>query len=84
MIIVATIDGEKSKTVGIIAKYVTVMDVNTLKSLSVGVAVIAVRTYVDGMCNIWPEDAATDINVLAPSPVPPTMIVEGYAVVTGA
>lgn len=47
-------------------------------------AVVAVGTDIDRMCHIGPEDAAADINILRASPVPPAVIVQGYAVVTGA
>ena len=84
VIIVAAVDSEKPKAVGIIAKDVAVVDVDTLKGFAIGVTVITVRTYVDGVSHVGPENAVTDIYVLTSSPVPPTVVVEGNAVVAGA
>ena len=81
VVLVATLNGQKPLFAAV--EDVAVVDAHVLKHFSLWSAVVAVTADVDGVCHIGPEDTATDVDVLATSPVPPPMVVEGYAVVTG-
>ena len=82
MIEVTAINSQQ--TIAIIVEDVAIMDAYMSQGFAVWVAVVTMRTYVDWMRNIWPENATADIDIGRTTPVPPAVIIKGDAVVACA
>ena len=82
VVVVAAVDGEQSCS--FVVEDVAVVDAYMAESLAVGIAVVAMRADVHGVCHVGPEDAAAHVNVLRSAPEPPSVVVERDAVVARA
>ena len=82
VVVVAAVDGEQSCS--FVVEDVAVVDAYMAEGLAIGIAVIAMRADVHGMCHVGPEDAAAHVNVFRSAPEPPSVVVECDAVVARA